>query len=625
MPPRKETHLSHIFHSRIAMVEGDLEPPGGIDDEDGEDIAALELLCRHFDLDLDLPAQFSVEGIPAAPDLVAPLCLPGSNDGDIIVIHAHPLHLEVALLERIVLFAQKPTVLAPGIGEEGRELTVVHGASDEKDLVSQGFPVLDVGRDLEIVLRLTVGGLFLLGEISHVDIVLEMVAQLELAVFFPEEGFEHLVVNRVAQFFIPGLRLETAADHAVDPGDRFLFIGDENSPQARLHRIRFAFVHEYPRRPLAQGAENLVADGLGLRRDLIGRDVSAILPSHEDHLVADLTLGDVADIEGAHVHGDPAHDGSPFPADQGLTLIGENHAVTVAVPHGNGGDARGTSRDISPSVTDPVAFREILQEHDARLEAHHGIEQRLGYRVLSRIDAVGHDPRPHHVEVELREIEDAAAVGHVTDGNPDPLLLKLPQKVLKKLPLHPVIRIVFNLARGKVRENPLHADGVHPQDVPDHGKGLPLNGSAAAHPRINLDVDGQFYSRFFQPPFQFPGKPEIRYGGGEVVLDDLVDLRIRGGTQDHDRGVDSPDPELNAFIGIGHTQEAGAVFQGHVGDLNGAVTVRVGLHHLKNLHPRAHEPLDLRPVSAKIVQVHLDPASVFLLFFYHLTFSTGIS
>ena len=137
--------------------------------------------------------------------------------------------------------------------------------------------------------------------------------------------------------------------------------------------------------------------------------------AHEDHLVADPALRDRADVERAHVHRDPADDGDTFAPNQGLPLVGEHPAETVAVADGNRGDPGRASGDEGPAVADAVPFGELLDEDHPGLEAHHGGEVRLRPGFRGGVDPVGHDSRSHHVEMKLRVIQDGAAVGDVAD------------------------------------------------------------------------------------------------------------------------------------------------------------------------------------------------------------------
>ena len=233
----------------------------------------LSLFCLDLDLHPDLAVQLLLQLLRTAPDLIAPFGVLRPDDGDVLAGRCGRGSPGSPVPGRGLSPVQKPAVFAPLVLEERGELFVVQGAADHEDRVPDGLRVFHVGRHLEVILpeRVSVGTL-LRGELRHPDAVAEIVPEFELAVLLSEEGLEHLVVDRVAEFLVARPRLEAVADDAVDPGDRLLFVGDEDPPEARFHAVGPPLVEEDPRRPLSEGAEDLVADRMDLRGDLVGRD-----------------------------------------------------------------------------------------------------------------------------------------------------------------------------------------------------------------------------------------------------------------------------------------------------------------------------------------------------------------
>ena len=187
------------------------------------------------------------------------------------MVDADAVHPEVPFRDECLSPVQEPAVFASLVLEKRGELFVVQGAADHEDRVPDGLCIFHVGRDFEVIPPECVWDLFR-AELGDPDAVAEVVPQFELTIVLSEERLEHLVVDRIAQFLVARPRLKAAADDVVDPGDRFLLVGNEDPPEARLHAIGPPLVEEYPRRPLSQGAEDLIADRMELRGDLIGSD-----------------------------------------------------------------------------------------------------------------------------------------------------------------------------------------------------------------------------------------------------------------------------------------------------------------------------------------------------------------
>ncbi len=212
--------------------------------------------------------------------------------------------------------------------------------------------------------------------------------------------------------------------------------------------------------------------------------------------------------------------------------------------------------------------------------------------------------------MEGLEVQQAAAVGEVLDGDVDPVRLELLQQRPEKLPLLLVVIVPLDLARGEVREDALDGEVRQLEDLLDRAEGLAVDRAAAAHARVDLDVDGHPGLGLLELLLEFPGKAQIGDGRGDAVLDDLVDLEAHGGAQDEDRRLDAAHAQLHPLVGVGDAQEGRAVADGHIGDLDRAVAVGVGLHDGEDLHVGPHELAHLVPVVGEVVQVDFDPASV---------------
>ena len=174
------------------------------------------------------------------------------DDGNVLTVDADAVHPEIPFRDEGLAPVQEPAVFAPLVLEERGELLVVQGAADHEDRVPDGLGVFHVGRDLEVIPPERVRDL-LRGELGHPDVVAEVVPQFELAILLAEEGLEHLVIDRIAEFLVARPRLKAAADDVVDPGDRLLLVGNEDPPEARFHPVGPSLVEEDPRRPLSRG------------------------------------------------------------------------------------------------------------------------------------------------------------------------------------------------------------------------------------------------------------------------------------------------------------------------------------------------------------------------------------
>ena len=177
-------------------------------------------------------------------------------------------------------------------------------------------------------------------------------------------------------------------------------------------------------------------------------------------------------------------------------------------------------------------------------------------------NTIRHDPGTDHIQAEGGKIDHPAAVGDVPDGNGNPLPLQTPQDLIKALPLETVIRVMPHLADGQVGEYPLKLHVGEGTYFLHHGDGILSDGPASPHPGIDLDMHGEMRPILDQLFAQRLREVDIRYRGDKVILDDLIDLRCRGRTQDDNRCVDPADPELHPLIRIGYPEAIHAVFHG---------------------------------------------------------------
>jgi len=443
-------------------------------------------------------------------------------------------------------------------------------------------------------------------------VIAKIAPEFELTVFLAEEGFKHLVVDGVPKLVVARPSLETAANDAVDPGDRFFFVRYVDPPETRLHAVRLSLVQKHPRRPFSEGAEDLVVNRADLFRNLVGRDPLAPLLPHQDDFVAHFTPRNLADVERAHVHGDPACNGNPFPPDQRLPLIGKHPSETVAVSDRNRGDAGRPPRNEGPPVSDAVSFGEFLDQDHPRFETHHRGKGYFVPRFCGRIKAVGDDARTHHVQVTGGVVQHGPAVGNMAKRDPDAVRLQLLQNLPEPSPLQ-IIVVGEDFALGEMAEDPFQNQVGKGSDFMDHPSGFGLNCAAPPHPRVHLHMDRHADVRPAGLFLKLPRKAEVGQRRGQVVLDDLVDLGAGGGGKDQDGGRDPAHPELNPLVGIRHPEAAGAVFQGGVGDLDRPMAVGIRLDHLHDLDVGADPTFHLRPVCREMTEIDLDPTPVFLI------------
>jgi len=151
-------------------------------------------------------------------------------------------------------------------------------------------------------------------------------------------------------------------------------------------------------------------------------------------------------------------------------------------------------------------------------------------------------------------------------------------------------------------------------DIADQIDGLMVHRPAAPHPRVDFHVNGQRPGGAGQLLLQRPDKPRVGNGRREMVFDHVGNFRARGRPQNDDGRLDAAHAQLNALIGVGDAQHPRAFAQCRVRNFNGAVSVGVGLDRLHEIYAGTDQPLNFPQIGGKIIQIHFDPAAIFLFF-----------
>ena len=188
------------------------------------------------------------------------------------------------------------------------------------------------------------------------------------------------------------------ADDAVDARDGFFFAGHKDSSKSRFHCVGFSFLQKDARGALTQSAKHLIADGFRLGGNFIGADVFILLFSQQNHFIANFAVGNMRNIQRAHVHRYPPDDRRAPAANEGLALIGKDKGVTVAVSHRNGRHTGFVFGDKGSVVADAVAFRELLHENNRCFKRHDRRECRFAFGFVRGINAVRHDAGTRHFQ-----------------------------------------------------------------------------------------------------------------------------------------------------------------------------------------------------------------------------------
>src|SRR4051812_20044495 len=160
--------------------------------------------------------------------------------------------------------------------------------------------------------------------------------------------------------------------------------------------------------------DDLVRDGAGRLRPVLGGGLAAVAGAEEDRLGADRGLVP-AEVDDELVHRDPARDGPPLAADQHRAGAGGVPRDAVAVPDGHQAEGRLAGGDVVMPVTDAVTARNVLHERDGRRQLHDRPQPEVGggTDLGARRDPVEGDTGPYEVEVGLGEGERGGRVGDV--------------------------------------------------------------------------------------------------------------------------------------------------------------------------------------------------------------------
>ena len=231
--------------------------------------------------------------------------------------------------------------------------------------------------------------------------------------------------------------------------------------------------------------------------------------------------------------------------------------------------------------------------------------------------AVEQQTRPHHIQIGLRIAGGGAGIGAVAQGDTaaqsgfhrvDYLTKqgKLPLRVANAF----LVRLI---GHRKVRENTLH------------GKTRQMAGGAnivhiivkvfliaqiaqTGHTGIHLDVHRQRAA----VPRRFPAVLQrLCLAGhrlGDMVINQLAHLFFGRMAQDQDGHINGVVAQLHGLINTGHGQIIGARLLQYAGNLYGAVSVSVGLHHTQEFGT-GRQAAQRCIVVRQGVQINLCPGS----------------
>lgn len=179
----------------------------------------------------------------------------------------------------------------------------------------------------------------------------------------------------------------------------------------------------------ADAAEDLIVDGAVKGGKLVGGDGLAAVGADYGDYLADFYVIHVAEVDHQLIHTDAAHDGTALSAkEEAGSCFGKMAAVAVGITDGHGGDVHISVGGEGAAVADGGAGTELLHVGDHGLEAQGRLYVTLVPHDAGRCEAIEDDSGSDHIKMAAGKIQSGGAVGAMSDGKGDALLLQLLHK-----------------------------------------------------------------------------------------------------------------------------------------------------------------------------------------------------
>jgi len=168
----------------------------------------------------------------------------------------------------------------------------------------------------------------------------------------------------------------------------------------------------YPRHPRADGAEDLVGDGPGLRRHLVSGDpLPPLAPDHHRD-APHRGRGRVGQIDAGEVHVHPPDNWAATASNEQAAAVGEGARQAVAVANPDHPHAGGAATAEGPAVAHRRPRGQVAHPHHSRLQGQDRLQ-------IYRAVAVQAEPRAHHVEMGGGKMDHAGGVRQVQRDRPE--------------------------------------------------------------------------------------------------------------------------------------------------------------------------------------------------------------
>src|ERR1700757_2470387 len=254
---------------------------------------------------------------------------------------------------------------------------------------------------------------------------------------------------------------------------------------------------------------------------------------HQNDDVAGLSVSDLADIDHHQIHRHTAENGATLPANQNSGVaIRKVPWISVGVTSCQRRDPHFPRSDEGAAIANGTSLRHVAHQTNAGFPCHHRFEEVLKFRKWR--NPVKHDPGAHHVEGAhmSSEAKHACALEHmrfIIDWNHGAKLLRDFAKARKLIAC--VVRILTRY--WQMSRNAVNSDIRKCGDLLENVRGFAFRNSHAAHPRINLEIDG--YWRAVRYPIEIFCFLERRNCGNETALSDRRSFSRQSWSKNDDR------------------------------------------------------------------------------------------
>src|SRR5690606_6425738 len=188
------------------------------------------------------------------------------------------------------------------------------------------------------------------------------------------------------------------------------------------------------------------------------------------------------------------------------------------------------------------------------------------------------DTGPYQIEVGLRIIIDAVRIGHVDQGEYDPLGVQFREQGMEKRQLllrfgmHGVVDI------GKMGVDPLEYQTGQFPNGPDRLQGLEKGNSQTAHSRIDLDMHPHLAPLLHPLPGKGLRGSQVRYRANDAQANAAGNFRGQQTSDDLNRHPESFH-QGGGFLEFGHGQSIGSGFDQGLSHGNRPQPISIGLEH----------------------------------------------